>query len=157
MHERPPHDNAGMTGNWTLRAARIEDAQRIAGHRYHRSEPRHDVDAYAAWLPKRIERGTYIGFVAEAAGHVVGGAGAVLLDWGPSRGDASGTRARIVNVFTDAHWRKRGIARALVDAVMTTCTEAGIRVFSLAASADGASMYRSIGFTPYADEMMLRR
>lgn len=146
-----------MTRKWNLRAARAEDALSIAKHRYYRSEPQHDIDAYAAWLPLRIERGTYIGFVAEAAGRVVGGAGAVLLDWGPTRGEASGTRARIVNVFTDSHWRKQGVAQALVDAVMATCTETGIRVFSLAASAEGAHMYKSLGFTPYADEMILRR
>lgn len=145
-----------MTKEWTLRAARAEDAPSIARHRYYRSEPDHDVHAYTAWLPMRIERGTYIGFVAEAAGHIVGGAGAVLLDWGPTRGEASGTRARIVNVFTDAQWRRRGIAKSLVDEVMATCTASGIRVFSLAASAEGAHLYRSLGFTPYADEMILR-
>ncbi|NKI96239.1 GNAT family N-acetyltransferase [Rhizobacter sp. SG703] len=145
-----------MTKEWTLRAVRADDAPGIARHRYHRSEPEYDVDAYAAWLPMRIERGTYIGFVAEAAGRVVGGAGAVLLDWGPTRGEASGTRARIVNVFTDAQWRMRGIAKALVGEVMATCTESGIRVFNLAASAEGAHLYRSLGFKPYADEMILR-
>lgn len=140
-----------------MRAARAEDARIIANHRYYRNEPQEDIEAYAAWLPARIECGTYIGFVAEAAGRVVGGAGAVLLDWGPTRGEASGLRARIVNVFTEAQWRQQRIARALVDAVMARCTHADIRVFSLAASAEGAHMYRSLGFVPYAGEMILRR
>jgi hypothetical protein len=57
----------------------------------------------------RAERCTYVGFVAEADGRVVVGAGAVLLDWGPTRSEASGTRAQIVNVFTRA--APRGLPR----------------------------------------------
>jgi hypothetical protein len=37
------------------------------------------------------------------------------------------------------------------------CAGLGIRVFSLAASAQGARMYASLGFVPDADEMILRR
>lgn len=146
-----------MTATWTLRTVGPDDAPSIARHRYFRVEPQEDLDAYAAWVVSRIGRGAYIGFVAEAEGQVVGGAGAVLLDWGPTRGEASGTRARIVNVYTEEPWRKHGIAKALVDAVMGTCTEAGIRVFSLAASEEAAPMYRALGFVPYANEMILRR
>lgn len=145
-----------MTNPWTVRAVRTGDAAIIALHRYHRGEPQTDIDAYAHWLPARIERGTYLGYVAEADGRVVGGAGAVLLDWGPTRGEASGTRARIVNVFTETDWRRQGIARTLVDRVMAMCADDGIRVFSLAASAEGAGMYRALGFVPYANEMILR-
>lgn len=143
-----------MTNPWTLRAARAGDAAIIALHRYYRGEPQTDIDAYAQWLPARMERGTYLGFVAEADGRVVGGAGAVLLDWGPTRGEASGTRTRIVNVFTETDRRSQGIARALVDSVMARCRDDGIRVFSLAASAEGAGMYAALGFVPYANEMI---
>jgi GNAT superfamily N-acetyltransferase len=149
--------NAEMTHSLTLRKARTDDAWTIAQHRYYRAEAREDVDAYAAWLPQRIERGTYIGCIAEYAGSVVAGAGAVLLDWGPTRGEASDTRARIVNVFTDEGWRKQGVARRLVEDVMAACSDLNIRVYSLAASADGDRMYRSLGFEPYANEMILRR
>jgi GNAT superfamily N-acetyltransferase len=145
-----------MTITWTMRAARPEDADAIASHRYYRGEPAADVEAYAAWLPSRIERGTYVGFVAEADGHVVAGAGAVLLDWGPTRGDTAGVRARIVNVYTASAWRRQGIASSLVRAVMAACTGAGVRTFSLATSPEGAAMYVALGFEPYPEEMILR-
>ncbi|MCC9597996.1 MULTISPECIES: GNAT family N-acetyltransferase [unclassified Rubrivivax] len=146
-----------MTAMWTVRTVGPDDAASIARHRYFRGEPQEDLDAYTAWVVSRIERGTYVGFVAEAESQVVGGAGAVLLDWGPTRGETSGIRARIVNVYTEEPWRKRGIAKALVDKVMGACTEAGIRVFSLAASEEAAPMYRALGFARYANEMILRR
>lgn len=80
-----------MTNPWTVRAVRDGCAAIIALHRYYRGEPQTDIDVYARWLPPRMERGTYLGYVAEADGRVVGGVGAVLLDWGPTRGEAIGT------------------------------------------------------------------
>lgn len=44
----------------------------------------------------------------------------------------------------------------MVDRVMARCIDDGIRVFGLAASADGAGMYAALGFVPYANEMILR-
>jgi GNAT superfamily N-acetyltransferase len=143
--------------SWTIRETRPGDAARIATHRYHRGEPQSDVDAYAQWLAPRIARGTYVGFVAELAGQPIAGAGAVLLDWGPIRGEPGGTRARLVNVFTEAAHRRQGLARALLQRVMDSCDARGIRVFNLAASSDGAPLYRVLGFVPYEGEMILRR
>jgi GNAT superfamily N-acetyltransferase len=139
-----------------MRPARPADANAIASHRYYRGEPAADVEAYAAWLPSRIETGTYLGFVAEATGAVVAGAGAVLLDWGPTRGDTAGVRARIVNVFVEPAWRRQGIATALMKATMAACSNAGARTLCLAASGDASAMYTALGFEPYPEEMILR-
>lgn len=128
----------------------------IARHRYYRGEPQEDVEAYADWLSSRISGGTYVGFVADVRGDVVAGAGAVLLDWGPTRGERSSTRARIANVFTDAPWRLQGLARSLVTLVMQACTDRGVRVYNLAASSEGLALYGSLGFVPYEGEMILR-
>lgn len=141
---------------WTIRPATASDAHAIAAHRYYRGEPQQDAEAYVAWLPARIEGGAYIGFIAEAGGSVIAGAGAVLLDWGPTRGDPSGTRARIVNVFTQPAWRQQGLAMALVKETIAACRARGVNVLSLAASPDGAAMYAALGFVPYAAEMILR-
>ena len=142
---------------WTIREARAGDSLLIATHRYYRHEPQADVDAYADWLAPRIERGSYVGFIAVRDGRPIAGAGAVLLDWGPTRGEPGGTRARIVNVFTEAAHRRQGLAGALLDRVMAACDAQGIRVFNLAASSDGAPIYRALGFVPYENEMILRR
>lgn len=142
---------------WTLREARVGDAPTIATHRYHRGEPQSDRDAYAGWVGPRIERGSYLGFVAVHAGRTIAGAGAVLLDWGPIRGEPGGTRARIANVFTEAAHRRQGLAGALLARVMAACDARGIRVFNLTASSDGAPLYRALGFVPYEGEMILRR
>ncbi|MGJ7541550.1 GNAT family N-acetyltransferase [Variovorax sp. LT1R16] len=145
-----------MNDQLTLRAADPRDAGTIARHRYYADATPADMAAYAAWLDSRIEAGVYIGSLAERAGVVVAGAGAVLLDGGPSRGSPSGTRARVVNVFTESAWRRQGLARALVGRVLAACSDLDVQVFSVAASADGAELYRSLGFKPYPNEMILR-
>lgn len=107
-------------------------------------------------LPPRIEDGTCIGFVAKSGSRVIAGADAVLLDWGPTRGDSSGMRARIVNVFTDPTSHRQGLAVALVQQVMDACRSRGISAFSFAASPEGQPCTGHSRFQPYEQEMVLR-
>ncbi len=139
-----------------MRPVRVEDASVIARHRYFDDGAREDLTAYERWVAPRIERGTYAGVLAEAEGIVIAGAGAVILDWGPTRGEPTGLRARIVNVYTDPAWRRQGVARSLVREVMRRCQKRDVQVFNLAATDESAALYRSIGFVPYATEMILR-
>ena len=67
-----------------------------------------DIACYATWLAPRIAQGAYVGFIADDSGQAFGGVGAVLLDRGLTRGDRSAARARIVNLFTERSWRRRG-------------------------------------------------
>ncbi len=147
-----------MEKSWTLRAVDRSDARCIAWHRYYRSESSDDVEAYVAWVASRIESGVYVGTLAELNGNVIAGAGATVMDWGPTRGDPCQFRARVVNVnvYTMPAWRHQGIASALVREVVEACQALGIRTLTLAASAEGAPLYRSLGFAPYPEEMIKR-
>jgi GNAT superfamily N-acetyltransferase len=143
---------------WTVRAATATDAAAIAVHRFdERPAPAEPVARYAAWLRPRIEAGFYLGRLAVIEERVIAGAGAVLLDWGPRRDSgAVHLLARINNVYTEPAWRRRGIARALLRGVLDDCRARGILHATLAATADGAALYRALGFSPKADEMTLR-
>jgi GNAT superfamily N-acetyltransferase len=88
---------------------------------------------------------------------VIGGAGAVLLDWGPRRDSGRVHRlARINNVYTDVGWRRQGIARALLRAVLDDCRDAGIVDATLSTTEAGAALYRALGFAARTNEMTLR-
>jgi GNAT superfamily N-acetyltransferase len=149
---------ASAPPRWTLRAAVAADAATIATHRFdERPAPSQPVALYAEWLAPRLRDGRYLGRLAIADGRVIAGAGAVLLDWGPRRD--SGTvhlLARINNVYTEPDWRRRGIAHDLIRAVLDDCRARGIAYATLAATADGAALYRALGFAPKDDEMTLR-
>lgn len=132
------------------------DAEQVAAHGCYRADDEARRPAYAAWVGPRIEAGLYVGWFAVAGGVVVGGAGAVLLDWGPTRANPGGCMARIVNVFTAEALRGRGVARALTEAVMRQCEQLGVREFNLGATPEGRRLYSSLGFEDYSAEMRRR-
>ncbi|HEY8879925.1 MAG TPA: GNAT family N-acetyltransferase [Roseateles sp.] len=142
--------------SWTLRPVQAGDAVQVAAHGCYRDEDAARRPAYAAWVGPRIEAGRYIGWLAVDGDAVLGGAGAVLLDWGPTRANPGGQMARIVNVFTVPALRGRGMARELLQAVMRQCEALGVREFNLGSTPEGRALYRSLGFEDYPAEMRRR-
>ena len=135
----------------------VGDASLLAQHRYAGTPAdARDHAAYAAWVASAIARGVYLGRLALADGAVVAGAGAVLLEWGPVRGDTGAIRTRLVNVYTEPAWRRRGLARALVGGLLDTLRARGVGTVTLAATPLSQPLYDTLGFEPYAAERMLR-
>jgi GNAT superfamily N-acetyltransferase len=145
-----------MTTPYSIRQVKPEDAAIVAAHGCFQASDLQRRAAYEAWVRPRIKSSAYVGWVATAGGQVIAGAGAVLLDWGPTRANPSVTMARIANVFTEEEFRRRGIARSLLRAVMTHCESKGIREFNLATSAEGRALYIDLGFQSYPHEMRRR-
>lgn len=144
-----------MLNTYTLRSVTLAETNIVASHRYYREqENQDDKAAYMFWLSHAIGDGRYIGLLAESNGKIVASAGMTLLDWGPTRGDPNPYRARIVNVYTEPAMRRQGIARVLVERLLTLGEQRGIHTFCLAASDVGAKMYTQLGFLPYENEML---
>lgn len=143
---------------WSIRPAVVGDALVIAAHRFdERPAPATAVEIYADWLRPRLADGRYLGRVAVHDDQVIGGAGAVLLDWGPRRDSGLIHRiARINNVHTEVGWRRQGVARALLRAVLDDCRGAGILDVTLSATESAAALYRALGFADKTNEMTLR-
>lgn len=112
--------------------------------------------AYERWVASRVATKVYVGRLAVMEGVVVSGAGLVFLDWGPTRGNVGGLCARVVAVFTEPALRGRGLASRLVREVVARGRERGVRDFRLAASSEGAGLYRELGFRSYGAEMILK-
>ncbi|SFR99365.1 Acetyltransferase (GNAT) domain-containing protein [Mitsuaria sp. PDC51] len=147
---------AGQGPVWTVRRALPSDAEQIAAHACYREEDAARRAGYAEWVRPRIGSRRYIGFFAMHEGRVIGGAGVVLLDWGPTRANPAGQMGRVANVLTDAALRGRGIATDLVARAMAACEALGVREFNLGATPEGKGLYRSLGFVEYPAEMRRR-
>jgi len=145
-----------MNPFWTERAVLSSDADQIAAHACYRQEDAHRRAGYTAWLAPRIDAGRYLGLFANHDGAVVGGAGVVLLDWGPTRAHPGGLMGRVANVFVEPQHRGHGIARSLVANVMARCEALGVREFNLGATPEARSLYQSLGFIDYPAEMRRR-
>jgi GNAT superfamily N-acetyltransferase len=64
-------------------------------------------------------------------------------------------RATILNVYTDPEYRRRGIARLLMETMIDWCKREGLARVNLHASDAGRHLYESLGFEP-SNEMRLK-
>ena len=167
MPERTPAidpDIAGAKGI-AFRRARVEDANTIAGHRVSmfRDMGHHDESAlrlmasrFVPWVEAKLESGDYLGWLAvDDDDHVVAGAGLWLMDWPAHMLSFSPRRGNIINVYTEPAFRRRGLARWLIEAALHSCKHDGIDYVILHASEQGRQLYERLGFAA-GNEMRIK-
>lgn len=66
-----------------------------------------------------------------------------------------GKRAHIMNVYTNADYRRRGIARQMVTMLIGEAKERGVGYISLDATENGRPLYSTLGFAPNTENMGL--
>jgi len=99
--------------------------------------------------------GTYRGWLAqEEGGRVVAGGGIIVLTYHSSPRDPKPQRAWIVNMYTEREYRRRGLARRLMEEMIRWCRAQRMTTVYLHASDEGRALYESLGFTP-TNEMRL--
>jgi GNAT superfamily N-acetyltransferase len=74
----------------------------------------------------------------------------------PSPRAPRGTNAYISTIFTDPRWRRRGMAAAIMDALIDVAREAGIDNVDLHATAEGRPLYERLGFVERLGNPALR-
>jgi len=102
--------------------------------------------AFRPWVAAKIEAGEYRAWFAVVDGVIAGGAGLWLMDWLPHLIATGAPRGNIVNVYTRPPYRRRGIARGLVQKALSWCRESGVTYVILHASPEGRPVYQSMGF-----------
>ncbi|HEY3784012.1 MAG TPA: GNAT family N-acetyltransferase [Steroidobacteraceae bacterium] len=149
--------------SYRIRGCTPSDAATIAQHRVCMFRDMGEVptDEAAAELLEEstvairaeLERGTYVGwFAIGAAEEVIAGAGAHVKATLPRMSaDRAGRIATspvplVVNVYTEPAWRHRGLAHALMRALMQWAGERGFDRVVLHASNQARSLYASLGF-----------
>jgi GNAT superfamily N-acetyltransferase len=148
---------AQPTDEITYRLATTDDVDALAQKRWQMETERHpDIQAdYAAYLAAarqdirpEIERGAHIAFLAEVDGKVVGCA--ILIWWTmlPSLTELHRKRAYVSSVYCDPAWRRRGIARHLMEQLLAQAREMGVQRLVLWASEMGRPLYLDLGFEP---------
>jgi ribosomal protein S18 acetylase RimI-like enzyme len=102
---------------------------------------------FRQWLEAKMQSGEYLAWLAITHDNrVVAGAGLWLMDWPPHMLGSSPRRGNIVNVYTEPEFRRRGLARRLVEAALDWCMENQIDLVILHASDAGRRLYESLGF-----------
>ncbi len=99
------------------------------------------------FIEQGLKQGFYHGWLAEdAAGRVVAGGGVIVHPWPGQPANPQGRRAYILNVYTEPDYRRRGLARSILQAMVAWCRQEGFASVVLHASAQGRAHYEAMGF-----------
>jgi len=112
------------------------------------------VVAARPFVEAGLKEGSYRGWLVEVDAHVVAGGGVAISGFQPTPMDSSPRRVWVVNVYTEPAFRRRGLARVVLDSILTWCREEKLKVVFLHASDAGRSLYASLGFAA-TNEMRL--
>lgn len=106
-------------------------------------------------LKEGIREGFYRGWMAATQeDSIVSGGGIVIARWLSMPFDVLPRRAWILNMYTEPPYRRRGLGRQLMQAMVDWCKREGLSHVSLHASDNGRHLYETMGFKP-TNEMRL--
>lgn len=149
-------------GEIRIRQGTMDDVEVVVRHRIEMFRAMGITEAHLAameqparaYFSEAMANGRYLAFLADDNGRVVAGGGIVLLHWPATATEARDSRPMILNMFTDDAYRRRGLARRIMQAMIDWCRDAGYKSVSLHASEYGRPLYESMGFQP-TNEMRL--
>ena len=152
-------------GGFVIRRATTADAPVIA---WHRARMFQDMGMLSPvtfeglrnearlWTERALASDEYIGWLAtpkEQPEVIVGGAGVQLRQvpphpFRPPRGDAiaKGKHAIVLNVFTEPEWRRRGLAKLLMEEILRWARMERLDQLVLHASDEARRLYEKMGF-----------
>jgi GNAT superfamily N-acetyltransferase len=147
----------------TIREASANDIPEILRQRRRMYEDIHHTDSAvldtvvslsADYLKAAMPEGSFRAWLAAERDRVVAGGAVVISPWPAHPHDLDCRRATILNVYTDPDYRRRGIARQLMQTIIDWCKREGFARVTLHASDEGRHLYESLGFEP-SNEMRL--
>ena len=147
----------------TIREGTLADIPTITGHRRRMCEDMNYTDGGALstmvtvtanYLKKAIPEGSFRSWLACDKGEVVAGGAVVIVSWPAHAYDLECRRATILNVYTNPDYRRRGIARQILQTMIAWCKQEGFARVTLHASEHGRHLYETLGFEP-SNEMRL--
>jgi GNAT superfamily N-acetyltransferase len=141
----------------TYRIATVDDVDALAGLRWDMDVERHPgiqcdrktyFAAVRAAIAPEIARGAHIPFIAELGGETVACATLIWWTMTPVPRELHRARGYVSGVYTKPVFRRRGIARQLMENLMARAREMGMTRLILNASEMGRSLYLDLGFAP---------
>jgi GNAT superfamily N-acetyltransferase len=140
-----------------IRRATPDDVSIIAAHRARMFQDSGRLDDERAVamigllepiMRPMLASGEYNGWLVVAEdGAIVGGAGVQIRTLLPRPETEVAREALVVNVFVAPDYRRQGLARRLMGAILAWSREQGVERVSLHASTMGQPLYETLGFT----------
>jgi ribosomal protein S18 acetylase RimI-like enzyme len=158
-----PSGSAPSNLDVRIRAATLSDIPEILHQRRGMYEDMNYQDAEAlatmvsvssGFLAEAITDGSFRAWLALVEGTVAGGGAVLISPWPAHPYDLQCRRATILNIYTYPQYRRRGVARRMMQTVLDWCRNEGLARITLHASDNGRALYESLGFEA-SNEMRL--
>lgn len=135
-------------------AKRLRDVVKIRVEMLGFMHPEADLEGEFTRLSEEFfangEQTTVLAYDSEKA---VGCATLCYITVMPTFDHQTGKRAHLMNVYTNADYRRQGIARKMVSTLLDEAKEKGVTYVSLDTTKSGEPLYKSLGFD-YSEETM---
>ena len=95
---------------------------------------------------KHIEKNDFVGIIGEYDSKIITVAYLIINDFPPNPNRENGKTGTLLNVYTFSEYRKRGIAKRIVEKIIDEAKRIGLNSIELKATNDGYNLYKSIGF-----------
>ncbi len=103
---------------------------------------------FREWLRPRLQDGSYFGFVFSENAYPVAGIGLMLIDWPPHPSHPTqNKRGYVFNVYVEPAYRRRGLARALMQRAEAAFARRGVQFAVLHATAKGKGLYADMAWS----------
>lgn len=104
------------------------------------------VEANRGYYIRHLSDGSHIAYMALLDGEEAGCGAVCIYDEMPSPDNPSGRCAYLMNIYTRAPFRKRGIASRLIDRLVNDAKDLGCGKIYLETTEMGRPLYLSLGF-----------
>lgn len=108
-----------------------------------------DIDLKPALLDyytRHMKDGTFVSWIAVDNGEIIGTSGMSFVEKPPYFGCPSGRIGLLSSMFTNPNYRRRGIAKELLNRVIDEARDYGCGTIQITASDMGVKLYTAYGF-----------
>lgn len=107
------------------------------------------------YYARALAEGSHVAYLAWAGDELAGAGGICFYRVMPTWHEPDGRRGYIMNLYTAPAFRRRGVARGMLERLTAEARARGVKQLSLEATPMGRPLYEAFGFAPLADEMGL--
>ena len=151
-----------MPAQFSLRLATLDDIPTLVKHRHgmfvdmealkggtldQRGLDAMDM-AYASYARACLMDGRMQAWIVADADRAAASGAMLYTDWLPRPDGKQSVLAYVHSVYTEPDYRRRGLARRILVAMMAECRARGLPRLTLHASDQGRGLYEQLGFVP---------
>ena len=114
------------------------------------------VPALMDYYHRHLEDGTFVSWLALDGDRVIGTSGMSFVEKPPYFSCPSGRIGLLSSMYTDPGYRRRGIAKELLDRVVAEARAYGCGAVQITASDMGVLLYTAFGFTKNGNFMQYK-